>query len=222
MCHEPPVKTVSSTSQQSAKAVSSTPQSNAKITCQDQNINISDGFVRGDELELRSFTSKQQPPECHSGAGEVGDNNNEEGSKQNEGGGKEENSSDDNNKNDNIENDNAKGRPDVETDDHFGGQIPVDQHDSPMSPASSAVSSIAVNVTGIKERNKEAIIIRAEIQELMVKIEDLKAEKLRAEGREELDPLSEESTLKAIEIQKAEQSMERLKRKAERRYQAGE
>ena len=55
-----------------------------------------------------------------------------------------------------------------------------------------------------------------------MKIEDLKAEKLRAEGREELDPLSEESTLKAIEIQKAERSMERLKRKAERRYQAGE
>ena len=55
-----------------------------------------------------------------------------------------------------------------------------------------------------------------------MKIEDLKAEKLKAEGREELDPLSEESTLKAIEIQKAERSMERLKRKAERRYQAGE
>ena len=52
-----------------------------------------------------------------------------------------------------------------------------------------------------------------------MKIEDSKAEKLRAEGREELDPLS---TLKAIEIQKAERSMERLKRRAERRYQAGE
>jgi len=171
---------------------------------------------------LQNFTSKQQPSERHSGTGEIGDDSNEEGDKRNEGGGKEENSSGDNNKNDNIENDNEKDRPDVETDDHVGGQIPVDQHESPMSPASSAVSSIAVNVTGIKERNKEAIIIRAEIQELVLKIEDLKAEKLRAEGREELDPLSEESTLKANEIQKAERSLERLKRKAERRYQAGE
>ena len=55
-----------------------------------------------------------------------------------------------------------------------------------------------------------------------MKIEDLKAEKLKVEGIEELDPLSEESTLKAIKIQKVEQSLERLKRKAERRYQAGE
>lgn len=171
---------------------------------------------------MRNLTSQQQPPERHSGTGEVGGDSNEEGCKPNEVGGKEENSSGDNNKNDNIENDSRKGRPDVETDDHVGGQIPVDQHDSPMSPTSSTVSSVAVNVIGIKERNKEAIIIRAQIQELTVKIEDLKAEKLKAEGREELDPLSEESTLKAMEIQKAERSLERLKKKAERRYQAGE
>ena len=55
-----------------------------------------------------------------------------------------------------------------------------------------------------------------------MKTEDLKAEKLKVEGIEELDPLSEESTLKAIKIQKVEQNLERLKRKAERRYQAGE
>jgi len=189
-------------------------------TRQDQKINIFDGFVGGDELELRNLTLKQQPAECHSGTGEVGGDSNEEGSKPR--GGKEENSSGDNNKNYDIENDSKMSRPDVETDDPVGGQIPADQHDSPMSPASSAISSIAINVTGIKERNKEAIIIRAQIQELTVKIEDLKTEKLKAEGREELDPLSEESTLKELEIQKAERSLERLKKKAERRYQAGE
>lgn len=45
---------------------------------------------------------------------------------------------------------------------------------------------------------------------------------MKAQGREELDPLSEESAFKEEEIQKAKQSLEKLKKRAEKRFQAGE
>jgi len=48
-----------------------------------------------------------------------------------------------------------------------------------MSPVSSANSSI-VNDPEIKERNKQAIIIREQIQELLLRIENLEDEKLKA------------------------------------------
>jgi len=80
-----------------------------------------------------------------------------------------------------------------------------------MSPISSADSSI-VNDSEIKERNKQAIIIHAQIQELLLRIENLEDEKLKAQRREELDPLSEESAFKKEEIQKAKQSLEKLKK----------
>jgi len=48
-----------------------------------------------------------------------------------------------------------------------------------MSPVSSANSSI-VNEFEIKERNKQAIIIYEQIQELLLRIENLEDEKLKA------------------------------------------
>ena len=90
-----------------------------------------------------------------------------------------------------------------------------------MSPISLADSSI-VNDPEIKERNKQAIIIHAQIQELLLRIENLEDEKLKVQRREELDPLSEESAFKEEEIQKAKQSLEKLKKRAEKRFQAGE
>jgi len=48
-----------------------------------------------------------------------------------------------------------------------------------MSPVSSADSSI-VNNPKIKERNKQAIIICEQIQELLLRIENLEDEKLKA------------------------------------------
>ncbi|KXN90860.1 hypothetical protein AN958_03514 [Leucoagaricus sp. SymC.cos] len=88
-------------------------------------------------------------------------------------------------------------------------EVQLDPHNNLLSPASSGYSSIA-----------GAIIIRAQIHELTKRIEDLKEEKLRAQGREEVDPLSEESTLKELEIQRTEKSLEKLKKRAEKRYNA--
>lgn len=105
------------------------------------------------------------------------------------------------------------------------GEVETQQVDAQagfFSPASSGYSSIAGVPSEIKERNKQAIIIRAQIYEVTKCIEDLKEEKVKAQGREELDPLSEESTLKEEEIQKAERSLEKLKKRAEKRYEAGE
>jgi len=90
-----------------------------------------------------------------------------------------------------------------------------------MSPVSSADSSI-FNNPEIKERNKQAIIIREQIQELLLRIENLEDEKLKAQGRKELDPLSEESAFKEEEIQKVKRSLKKLKKRAEKRFQAGE
>ncbi|KAJ3563091.1 hypothetical protein NP233_g9170 [Leucocoprinus birnbaumii] len=101
-----------------------------------------------------------------------------------------------------------------------GGEVQIDPQNNPLSPVPSAFSSVAGVPSEIKERNKQAIIIRAQIHELTKRIEDLKEEKLRAQGKEELDPLSEESTLKEAEIQKAERSLEKLKKRAEKRHQA--
>ena len=76
----------------------------------------------------------------------------------------------------------------------------LDSHNNPLSPASSGYSSVAGVPAEIKERNKQAIIIRAQIHELTKRIEELKEEKLKAQGKEELDLFSEESTLKEKEI----------------------
>jgi len=62
-----------------------------------------------------------------------------------------------------------------------------------------ADSSI-VNDPEIKERNKQAIIIHVQIQELLLRIENLENEKLKVQRREELNPLSEESAFKEEEI----------------------
>ena len=78
-----------------------------------------------------------------------------------------------------------------------------------MSPVSSADSSI-VNDPKIKERNKQAIIIHEQIQELLLRIENLEDEKLKAQRREELDSLSEESAFKKEEIQKVKRSFSKL------------
>ena len=214
---QPPVRTVSSASQRPSKAVSSIPQ--------DQNINIFDDFVGGDmgEFGSRGLTGRQQPPESNLGIGEVNGRIAGEGNKPYEGTKGEdigETHSGDNNNNGN-ENKNDKGDIDVEADDRGGGDIQADKHNSPMSPVSSADSSI-VNDPEIKERNKQAIIIRAQIQELTLRIKNLEDEKLKAQGREELDPLSEESAFKEEEIQKAKRSLEKLKKRAEKRFQAGE
>jgi len=45
---------------------------------------------------------------------------------------------------------------------------------------------------------------------------------LKAQEREELDLLSKESAFKKEEIQKAKQSLEKLKKRVEKRFQAGE
>ena len=68
-----------------------------------------------------------------------------------------------------------------------------------MSPVSLADSSI-VNDPEIKERNKQAIIIREQIQELLLRIENLEDEKLKVQRKEELDLLSEKNTFKEEEI----------------------
>jgi len=224
---QPPVRTVSSASQRPSKAVSSTPQSKTKtVSSIPQDQNIFDDFVGGDigELGLRGLTARQQPPESNLGTGEVNGRIAGEGNKPYEGKKGEDigetHSRNNNNINEN-ENKNDKGDIDVEADDHGGGDIQADKHNSPMSPVSSADSSI-VNAPEIKERNKQAIIIRAQIQELTLRIENLKVEKLKAQGREELDPLSEESAFKEEEIQKAKRSLEKLKKRAEKRFQAGE
>ncbi|KAF9449193.1 hypothetical protein P691DRAFT_812887 [Macrolepiota fuliginosa MF-IS2] len=100
------------------------------------------------------------------------------------------------------------------------GQIQFDEHNNPLSPASSGYSSVAGVPSQIKERNKQAIIIRAQIVEVTNAIDRLKEDKLRAEGREELDPLNEESAVLEQEIKKAEKSLEKLKKRSEKRYQA--
>jgi len=86
-----------------------------------------------------------------------------------------------------------------------------------MLPISLANSSI-VNDPEIKERNKQAIIIHTQIQELLLRIENLENEKLKAQRREELDPLSEKSAFKEEEIQKTKQSLEKLKKRVEKRF----
>jgi hypothetical protein len=100
-------------------------------------------------------------------------------------------------------------------------EVQVDSQNNPLSPMSSGYSSVAGVPSEIKERNKQAIIIRAQIYELVKRVEELNNEKLMAQGKEELDPLIEESTLKEQEIQNAERSLEKLKKRAEKRYQAG-
>ena len=164
------------------------------------------------EFGLRGLTGQQQPPESNFGTGEVNGRIAGEGNKPYEGmkgvdiG---ETHSGDNNNNNGNENKNDKGDIDVEADDHGGGDIHADKHNSLMSPISSADSSI-VNDPEIKERNKHAIIIREQIQELLLRIENLEDEKLKAQGREELDPLSEESAFKEEEIQKAKRRFSKL------------
>ncbi|KAF7783010.1 hypothetical protein Agabi119p4_2386 [Agaricus bisporus var. burnettii] len=111
----------------------------------------------------------------------------------------------------------GESSPQTPEDDGF---VQVDAENNPLSPASSGYSSVAGVPSEIKERNKQAIIIRAQIEEMTKTITRLKEEKLKAEGKEELDPLSEESTLKGEEIHKAEKSLEKLKKRAEKRYQA--
>ena len=115
----------------------------------------------------------------------------------------------DNNNNNGNENKNDKGDIDVEADDRGGGDIHANKHNSLMSPISLADSSI-VNDPEIKERNKQAIIIHKQIQDLLLRIENLENEKLKAQSREELDPLSEESAFKEEEIQKAKRSFSKL------------
>ena len=177
------------------------------------------------EFGLRGFTGRQQLPESNFGTGEVNGRITGEGNKPYEGtkgvdiG--ETHSGDNNNNNNRNENKNDKGDIDVEADDCGGDDIHADKHNSPMSPVSSADSSI-VNDPKIKERNKQAIIIHEQIQELLLRIENLENEKLKAQRREELDPLSEESAFKKEEIQKVKRSLEKLKKQAEKRFQAGE
>jgi hypothetical protein len=102
------------------------------------------------------------------------------------------------------------------------GFVRVDANSNPLSPASSGYSSVAGVPSEIKERNKQAIIIRAQIEEMTKTIGKLREEKLMALGKEELDPLTEESTLKEQEILRAEKSLEKLVKRAEKRHQAGE
>ncbi|KAF5351678.1 hypothetical protein D9756_007690 [Leucocoprinus leucothites] len=101
-----------------------------------------------------------------------------------------------------------------------GDDVQIDENNNPPSLTSSVFSSTAGVPSEIKERNKQAIIIRAQIHELTTRIEELKEEKIKAQGREELDTFSEESTLKEQEIQKAERTLDKLKKRAEKRYQA--
>ena len=169
------------------------------------------------EFRLRGLTGQQQPPESNFGTGEVNGRIAGEGNKPYEGtkgvdiGETHSGDNNNNNNNNRNENKNDKGDIDVEADDFGGGDIHADKHNSPMSPVSLADSSI-VNDPEIKERNKQAIIICEQIQELLLTIENLEDEKLKAQGREELDPLSEESAFKEEEIQKAKQSLEKLKK----------
>ena len=176
------------------------------------------------EFGLQGLTGQQQLPESNFGTGEVNSRIAREGNKPYEGtkgidiG---ETLSGDNTNNNGNKNKNNKGNIDIKADDCGGGDIHADKHNSPMSPISLADSSI-VNDPEIKERNKQAIIIHAQIQELLLRIENLEDEKLKVQRREELDPLSEESAFKEEEIQKAKQSLEKLKKRAEKRFQAGE
>ena len=166
------------------------------------------------EFGLRGLTGQQQLPESNFGTGEVNGRIAREGNKPYKGtkgvdiG---ETHSRDNNNNNGNENKNDEGNIDVKANDCGGGDIHADKHNSLMLPISSADSSI-VNDPEIKERNKQAIIICEQIQELLLTIENLEDEKLKAQGREELDPLSEESAFKEEEIQKAKQSLEKLKK----------
>ena len=156
------------------------------------------------EFGLQGLTGRQQPSESNFGTGEVNSRIAGESNKPYEGTkgidiGKTYSRDNNNNRN---KNKNDKGDIDVEADDRDGGDIHANKYNSPMSPVSSANSSI-VNDPEIKERNKQAIIIREQIQELLLRIENLEDEKLKAQGRKELDPLSEESAFKKEEIQKA-------------------
>ena len=108
----------------------------------------------------------------------------------------------DNNNNNGNENKNNKDNIDVKADDCGGGNDHANKHNSPMLPISLADSSI-VNNPEIKERNKQAIIICVQIQELLLRIENPEDKKLKAQEREELDLLSEKSAFKEEEIQKA-------------------
>ena len=164
------------------------------------------------EFRLWGLTGQQQPPESNFGTGEVNGRIAGKGNKPYEGmkgvdiG---ETHSGDNNNNNGNENKNDKSNIDVEANDRDGGDIHADKHNSPMSPVSSADSSI-VNNPEIKERNKQAIIICKQIQELLLRIENLEDEKLKAQERKELDPLSEESAFKKEKIQKAKRSFSKL------------
>ena len=124
------------------------------------------------EFGLRGLTGQQQPPKSNFGTGEVNGRIAGKGNKPYEGTkgvdiGKTHNG--DNNNNNGNENKNNKGDIDIKADDHGGDDIHADKHNSPMSPVSSADSSIA-NDPEIKERNKQAIIICEQIQELLLRM----------------------------------------------------